>query len=727
MKTLISFIVAMTLVSMSFAQGLLINTTTQVQLPESERSDWYGFNSTSGIVFVMAAESEYCLRIPEGDIPAGSQIEKVRFYHTNSDHVTGYNGTFNNETYVIRIYTGTTYDDDHGDITPGTLAYSQNYTVPDGDEGIGVNIVDLATPFTVPTSGDITVSIYAAEAAAVSICPADPDCADNCFALFGNFAEIGYHHYQFDSGTGDLYEPFLLSVYYNDGLAYQPKSDLHCEIYHPNDTQTYPDEVTQIWVDEYTDSLYFYGGAFNGGIEPATGYFTMSLYLDGPTPYYFPNFDHVQINEEPETIDVYRGWRWRNSLLSLINDTDILTAFGWPDNDLTLCLNIEYQSTPEYNGVDPNPSNNTYCVTYHYDGPIPFTAQSEDNNKGTVQIYTTPTTDNPNAVLYASPNNCYRFDHWSTGSTDNPYTLSVTSGMTVTAYFVEEELDFTAQSEDESMGIVQVQNTPTCTNPIAVLNAVSNSGYRFDHWSTGSTDNPYTFIVPTNGTVITAYFIEDEFHFTAQSEDENKGTVQILTAPTETSSNAVLYAVPNDCYRFDHWSTGSTDNPYVLTVTSSMDIIAYFTEVEFEFSALSDDESMGTVQVLNTPTCTNPNAVLYAVSTDGYRFDHWSTNSTENPYVLTATDGMVVTGYFISNANDGIEDMGHTNLNIYAYDGAIMVNGGKGKIVQVFDITGHRIYRTEAAADRIVIEVPTTGVYLVQVGPLPIQKVVVIR
>ena len=111
MKKLFTLVVAMALVSMSFAQGLLINTNTQVQLPENQRSDWYGFYATSGSVFIMAAESEYCLRIPEGEIPAGAQLERVRFYHTNSDHVTGNNvPTFNNETYVVRIYTGTTYD-----------------------------------------------------------------------------------------------------------------------------------------------------------------------------------------------------------------------------------------------------------------------------------------------------------------------------------------------------------------------------------------------------------------------------------------------------------------------------------------------------------------------------------------------------------------------------------------------------------------------------------------
>ena len=389
MKKLFTLAVAMMLVSMSFAQGLLTNTTTQVQLPESERSDWYGFYATSGSVFVMAAESEYCLRIPEGDIPAGAQLERVRFYHTTSDHVTGYSGTFNNETYVIRIYTGTTYDADNNNITPGTLVYSQNYTVPDGDEGLGINVCELATPFTMPATGDVTVSIYAADAAAVCLCPTDEDCADNNFALFSDYATNGYHHWvfgsEYDPETGDLiasHKPFLLTVYYNDGQAYQPKSDIMCEIYDPQDQQTYPDEVESFLVDQYTDSVYFYGGAFNYGVDPSYGFYTLSIYLDGTTPYYFDGLDHVQLTETADTLEMYYGWRWNFGLFDMVEDYPIIEEMGY-EFPLQLCMNVTYTSDPTYNGVDPNTNNDTYCVTVIYDNDI-------KENTNNLAIYPNP-------------------------------------------------------------------------------------------------------------------------------------------------------------------------------------------------------------------------------------------------------------------------------------------------------------------------------------------------
>ena len=67
----------------------------------------------------------------------------------------------------------------------------------------------------------------------------------------------------------------------------------------------------------------------------------------------------------------------------------------------------------------------------------------------------------------------------------------------------------TAQSSDTTMGTVAITTSPTCSDSIAVVTATANSGYLFDHWSDGSTSNPYTFTVTSDTTVI-AYFVREE-------------------------------------------------------------------------------------------------------------------------------------------------------------------------------------------------------------------------
>ena len=143
--------------------------------------------------------------------------------------------------------------------------------------------------------------------------------------------------------------------------------------------------------------------------------------------------------------------------------------------------------------------------------------------------------------------------------------------------FVEQEFGVSAISDNESMGIVQILSEPTCSNPNAVLHAISVDGYRFDHWSTGSTDNPYTLTV-TNDTTITAFFVEYVPEtYTINVLVDNPATGSVTGGGVyEDGSSVTITAYPANGYRFDHWSTGSTDNPYTLTVTGDTTIIAYF-------------------------------------------------------------------------------------------------------------------------------------------------------
>lgn len=65
---------------------------------------------------------------------------------------------------------------------------------------------------------------------------------------------------------------------------------------------------------------------------------------------------------------------------------------------------------------------------------------------------------------------------------------------------------FDAQSADETMGGVNITSAPDCYSADAVVYATANAGYRFDHWSDGATDNPYTLTV-TQDTALLAYFL----------------------------------------------------------------------------------------------------------------------------------------------------------------------------------------------------------------------------
>ncbi len=143
----------------------------------------------------------------------------------------------------------------------------------------------------------------------------------------------------------------------------------------------------------------------------------------------------------------------------------------------------------------------------------------------------------------------------------------------------------------------------------------------------------------------------------------------------------------------------------------------FIEEAGFTFTATSDNEQQGTVQILTMPTCTSPQAVLYATANSGYRFDHWSDGSTSNPYSLTVTDDLDLIGYFVADSTEGISDIDADGLRIYSENGRIAIEGAEGEAVAIYDMMGRDVCNDNLPA----------GVYMVRVGNHPARKVAVIR
>lgn len=144
-----------------------------------------------------------------------------------------------------------------------------------------------------------------------------------------------------------------------------------------------------------------------------------------------------------------------------------------------------------------------------------------------------------------------------------------------------------------------------------------------------------------------------------------------------------------------------------------------FNEIPFLFNVASENLAQGTVGMLQEPTCDDPVAIVQATPRDGYRFDHWSDGSTQNPYTYTAMGSLTLTAYFASTT-EGIDDIETDGIRVYVVDGRIIVEGAENETVRVFDLMGLCV--GDNCSQRL-----TTGVYLVKVGSLPARKVVVIK
>ena len=132
-----------------------------------------------------------------------------------------------------------------------------------------------------------------------------------------------------------------------------------------------------------------------------------------------------------------------------------------------------------------------------------LTALSSNTLRGTVQVTSQATCTDP-AVIEATPNFFYVFDHWSDGNTDNPRTITLTQDTTIVAHF--REYTVTVVSNDTAAGAAYLTAQPTLENPQATVTAqTTDSCYVFAGWSNGSTENPLTISV-SQDTTLTAIF-----------------------------------------------------------------------------------------------------------------------------------------------------------------------------------------------------------------------------
>ncbi len=65
-----------------------------------------------------------------------------------------------------------------------------------------------------------------------------------------------------------------------------------------------------------------------------------------------------------------------------------------------------------------------------------------------------------------------------------------------------------AQSASIPRGSVAITTHPSCSDSTAVVTATARNGFRFTHWSDGTTSNPYTLTVDRDTTLI-AYFVSN--------------------------------------------------------------------------------------------------------------------------------------------------------------------------------------------------------------------------
>ena len=166
------------------------------------------------------------------------------------------------------------------------------------------------------------------------------------------------------------------------------------------------------------------------------------------------------------------------------------------------------------------------------------------------------------------------------------------------------------------------------------------------------------------------------------------------------------------------WSAQGMDNNY------------YSEHYSVYVSTTGDNPSDFTTQ-LYSETLNTPNTVNRSVSLQNYRgqtvriaFRH---HNTTDKFILG------IGNVKITQNTQSIDEIEENGVTVYAYDGRIVVEGAEGMEVRVYDMMGRMVaqssgtYAPALTGTPSKFRVPTSGVYMVKIGNMPAQRVVVLK
>ena len=384
---------------------------------------------------------------------------------------------------------------------------------------------------------------------------------------------------------------------------------------------------------------------------------------------------------------------------------------------------------------------NRYYFAHWSDGSTdnPYTFTLTQDTTLTAHYYTlTATADSTGYVsqtktgtltirLNASPDYGYHFTHWNDGSTENPRWVTLTQDTTFSAHFAPNQYTLTVVSSDVNMGSVSGSGT-YYYGDIVTLTATPASHYHFVRWNDGNTENPRQYRVWGEVTV-TAFFAIDTHTVSVASNDIARGMVEASGTQFEYGQPCTVTATAYSGYTFHSWSNGMTDNPYTFAVLSDVELTANFIaagEQVYTITVQSADPTMGTVSG-GGQALRGGTLTIRAQGNAGYRFLRWQDGNTDSVRTVTVTGNATYTAYFSETV--GIEEVSvGDELQVWVSDGRIHVRTHGREAVggfEVYDAMG-RLVAAMAAGRDACVPVPA-GVYLVRVAGLPARKVVVMR
>jgi uncharacterized repeat protein (TIGR02543 family) len=346
------------------------------------------------------------------------------------------------------------------------------------------------------------------------------------------------------------------------------------------------------------------------------------------------------------------------------------------------------------------------------------------------------------ATLIATPSSNYKFVAWFRGnsqvSTNNTYSFTVIQDAEYTANFEEIAVEIprykiTGAANPSNAGNVQVSETFVDSGKTCTVTTVANTGYNFINWTESdnviSTENPYTFVVTNDRTLIAnfainTYTISFDANGGSDVPSQKVNHNSTVTEPSEpTKSGYTFSGWYKEANYINLWNF-ATDK-----VVSNITLYAKWSPISVTSVQLTQktlELLVGSESVLLQYTILPANAINKSVS---WLSTHPSVASVNNgevsPLTVGETDIIVTTqdGSFSDTCHVivktiGIIDKAENKLNLYPNpaDDYILISGNDIEIQRIeFVNAAGQIFMLTAISDKIDISNLPNGAYSVYI------------
>lgn len=263
-------------------------------------------------------------------------------------------------------------------------------------------------------------------------------------------------------------------------------------------------------------------------------------------------------------------------------------------------------------------------------------------------------------ILQAVANAGYRFKQWGDGVVTPNRKLTVEKALNIHAIFevgAPSPTQYTIGTGVSPAGKGTVFGGGTYNeNDNIRLEATPATGYHFDRWSDGDTQNPRNITVTGNATY-TAIFKANKCTIVGVASPVGSGSFIPPSISDDYGTDVMITAKPSAGYVFKMWADNHSPNPTrMITLTSSGNIIGIFEEIpipKYNITVLSSDDNYGFVDPSGTTQYEEGTEIqIKAEANEGYRFVSWNDGNTEELRTIIVTGDATYTAIFTPDSSE---------------------------------------------------------------------------